>query len=320
MSFGQELWTAVEQCEIHHPAYKRLADHLAKRVRDARAGREPRFEWVFGPTRVGKSALSHYLARSNSPYRDGNRRVVPVLAVKIPTGISPTSLRTSVLAALGVRHGKGDSVSDLDLKLTEQLKLAQTVVILFDEASHMVDAGAKVQDREAAEWFKVLFDAKLTVIMFGVPRLRALMKNEQLEGRANAGLEFRPYDAMVDAEYAAFASVVADFANLFEKYRFPFERALAESLVEECYLATGGRVGILCKFMQELCSALAEDDPRWVTAADCRAAIRAIGSGGHPDFPPFEGAACTELMLHSAHTYVLEANGLAPRTAKQRMA
>lgn len=316
MSAGQNLWTAVEQLEIHHPVYKKHVDYLSKRVRDARLGREPRFEWVYGPTRVGKSALLHNLARSNEAYRDGNRRVVPVLPVKIPTGISPSSLRTSVLGALGVRHGKGDSVLELDVKLTEQLKLAQTRVVLFDEASHMVDAGARIQDREAAEWFKVLFDAKLTIIMFGVPRLRALMKNEQLQGRANAGLEFRPYDAQVDTEYAAFASVISDFARIFSAHGFSFENALNETLVEECYLATGGRVGIVCKFMQELCSILADSAPRRVTTADCFSAVQVIGSGGHPDFPPFEGTACTDLALKHAHVHVLEANGMSPRTGR----
>jgi hypothetical protein len=84
-------------------------------------------------------------------------------------------------------------------------------------------------------------------------------------------------------------------------------------MVLQCYVLTGGLIGILSKFMRELASALEYQAPRMVSWSDCLTVANVIGSSGHPDFLPFAKPEVPPIALHAAHSHVMEVNGMSMR-------
>ncbi|AIP51463.1 TniB family NTP-binding protein [Burkholderia pseudomallei] len=310
MNPAQQLRRSIESCELQHPAFKEQLDALARHVDDARDGFASRIEWIVGPSRVGKTMLINALSRANPESKVDGRRHVPVLVVPMAPNISPKLLPSSVLDALGMPL-KGRTSGVMDAHMLNQLKNAGTRVLLFEEASHLVEPGARVPPRAAGDWFKFVAEARnMTIMLFGVPRLAKLFEsNEQLRMRASARREFRPYDFRSPSDQKSFASCVRTYADLFGESGWPIELPL-KLLVTQCYLLTGGLVGVLSKFMQELASQLRYEAPRPLTIEDCRLAAAAIQAAGHPDFPAFARLEVSQIELATAHAYVLETNGM----------
>ena len=195
MNSAKELRRLIESCELQHPMFKEQFEFLSQRIEDALGGFSSRIEWVVGPSRVGKSMLINALSRKYPETKVNGQRHVPVLAVKILSDVSPKLLPIFVLTALGVSLTRGQSTGAIFNRMLEQLRLAGTRVILFEEASHLVESGARVPVRGAGDWCKSLADStNMTLLLFGVPRLERLLdSNEQLRLRASARREFRPY-------------------------------------------------------------------------------------------------------------------------------
>jgi hypothetical protein len=315
MNKGTALRRAIKEFELPHPKFQEIAKRLDKYIEDANAGFDPRIEYVIGPSRVGKTALIKRLQRLHPGGREGTRRRVPVLFAKVMPGISWVMLPHGVIKALGVPPPRASAKSgEVTTFLQNQLRNAGTRTIIFEEASHLVDVGSRVPPRASGDWFKDLSEENdLTLIMFGVPRLQRLFQsNEQLDERASDPMEFRPYDSRIKAELDAFAGCVMSYGKHFKNYGFPFAVHMND-LVLQCYLLTGGLIGILSKFMRELAAALEYEAPRLVTWADCLAAATVTGSSGHPDFPPFAETKAVPIALNAAHAHVMEVNGMSLR-------
>jgi hypothetical protein len=282
------LRLAIQTCEIPHPAYVEHLKPLRFRIDDALDGAASRIERVMGPSRVGKSMLINTLQRDFPETRSEGRRRVPVLVVRLETGVSPKLLPSSVLKALGLPvQGKLTSAAIYE-RMVSQLRLAGTRVLIFEEASHLVDHGSRVPPRAAADWFKSLAETlDLTLLMFGVPRLERLFAcNEQLRLRASAPRHFLPYDSRLAGDMQAFHTCVATYAKMFREAGYPIDLPAA-ALTYQCYLLTGGLIGVLSRFMEELAAQMAHTVPRSLNFADCQAAARAVEAAGSRHFPAF---------------------------------
>jgi hypothetical protein len=314
MSAGKELRRQIQEHELPHEAFKEQLLYFSRQIADAREGLGPRMEWLVGPSRVGKSMLIESLARASPETRTGGRREVPVLWVNVLPATSPKLLPTSVLQALGINlPPRSNSSGVIFNRMVDQLRLAGTRVVMFEEASHLVEPGARMPPRAAGDWFKSLYELKISVFLFGVPRLARLFEsNEQLKMRASPRREFRPYDFRVKGDQAAFAACVRTYADLFERNGWPIRVSLSE-LVPHCYLVCGGLVGVLSRFMQELARLISYEPPRPLTWEDCSIASKNVHAAGHPDFPPFAKRETNELELSAAHSSVLALNDMAPR-------
>ncbi len=315
MKTAIELRRSIENCELNHHYFVEHYTALKRRIDDTIDGLAPRVEWVIGPSRVGKSMLLNALASEYPVQRVGNVRQVPVLTVPVLSSISSKLLPISVLGALGVPIPQRGLTSGVMFnRMLEQLRLAKTKVLLWEEASHLVEPGSRVPPRAAGDWFKDLHEQlSVTLILFGVPRLQRLFEsNEQLRCRASAKREFRPYSYTSSEERLNFTACVHTYAELFNKAGWPIEVEL-ETLVNNCYLLCSGLVGVLSRFMQELACQMTNQSPRAVTYADCTLAAQAIESPTMPICPPFSGRPVTVIELNRAHEEVLSLNGMTLR-------
>lgn len=319
MTPAKQLRFAIESCELPHPLFLAQFNPLQQRIDDALDGAASRIERIIGPSRVGKSMLINALCRRYPETKVDGRRHVPVLQVPLPPGISHSGLSASVLTALGMpvpHSGKSAKPRELEERMNKQLQLAGTRVLMFEEASHLVDVGARVPPRVAADWFKALADSlNLTMLLFGVPRLERLFQcNEQLRLRASSARQLLPYDSRLPDNLQAFHRCVATYAQLFSEYGYPIDLP-GQLLTYQCYLLSGGLIGVLSRFMQELASQLSKTEPRSLTFIDCQAAASAIETAGSPNFPAFADPSVIEVgvapaALHQAFVHVMNDNDL----------
>lgn len=313
MSSARQLLTRLEDLEVPHLAFSEQLTALRQRVELARAGFSSRIEWILGPSRVGKSKLIEVLARENEEKArvEGKRRV-PLVVASVPEGVSPQHLPGCVIEGLGLPTPRG-TVGTARKFMYAAIKTAETKVILFEEASHIVDVGNKVPSRVAADFFKGLHDKKIGVFMFGLPRLRRLRENEQVRGRSAVPREFPAYDSRVPEERTAFMACVLVYAKVFKESGWPIGLS-HDVLFSHCYLHTGGLVGYLFEFMHELAVQRAGDSPRTLTFADCQAAAARTESAGDTRWPAFRSMeVVAPAHLNMAHAQVLEDNQMSIR-------
>jgi len=303
----------IESCELSHDGFVEHCQVLKRRIDDALDGHPAASLRLIGPSRVGKTMLIDLLAREYPETKVNGVRHIPVLVVRVPSPVSPKEMPKSVLQALGIPAGRGNS-GDLLERMFNRLEAARTKVLLFEEASHIVEVGTKMPPRAAGDWFKQLMDRLgLTIILFGVPHLEKLYaSNEQLRKRSQAPLEFRPYDASKAAEFRAFGQCVQTYVDMFVKAGRPFDLPF-KALVEHCFLFSGGLVGVLSAFMVRLAYDLEGQEAGPIGLKDCASALRAIEASGHPDHPAFMRPEVTSAEMEQAHMHTLEEASLKRR-------
>ena len=312
MSQAQALRKAIEEHELPHAFFEEHMEALLLRIEDAREGHPPSIDIVLGPSRVGKSMLLQSLARLHpAQAKDGVRRV-PVLVVPVPTPATPKQLPRSVLMALGAPIPTSMASNALMFeRMARQLRLADTRVILFEEASHIVDVGTRLPPRAAGDWFKQLMDQlNVSVVLVGVPRLERLLEsNEQLRYRSGAVMRFNPYAWTALAEQRHFAACIRAYVKIFEQSgsRFTFE---FEPLVRNTYLLSGGLIGVVSKFMSRLAYDIKSREDRDISFADCTLSASKIEAAGDRNHPAFMELDVASIKLHAAHTFVLDEAGV----------
>jgi Bacterial TniB protein len=289
---AQQLRRDIETCELPHPMFVEHLTALKQRIDDALAGFAPKVVRVPGPSRVGKSSLIVNLSRDYPETRVDGRRHVPVLVVEVPRDATVKTLPRSVLSALGIKISPKMTAGVMFDLMVEQLRLAGTRAVIFDEISHLVEEGARVPPRAASDWLKTLVDTlSMTLILFGIPRLERLFSaNEQLCRRACPARNFLPYDACIADEMQAYVSCVLNYARLFSAAGYPVD-VPPRVLVQQTYLLTGGLIGVLADFMRELAGQMANKAPCAISYADCqKVVLERVSHAGSPHRLSFEGS------------------------------
>lgn len=314
MTPAQLLRKDIEECELPHRMFLEHLTALKQRIDDALAGFAPKIVRVPGPSRAGKSSLIASLSRDYPANRIDGRRHVPVLVVAVPASATAKLLPKSVLGALGIQVPRNMTAGAMFDLMVEQLRLAGTRVVIFDEISHLVDEGSRVPLRAASDWLKTLSDTLgMTLILFGIPRLeRLFLANEQLRSRACPSLNFWPYDASDADEMTAYVSCVVNYARLFAAAGYPID-VPTRVLTQQCYLLTGGLIGVLADFMRELARAMKSEAPRAIKYADCQKATKSVNHAGSPNRLAFQDsgyddAGVEPAALKQAYVYVLQSN------------
>lgn len=256
MSIVAALRKEVDSTLIQHPAFLLGLNTLERLADDHFGGLDPSIQMLVGPSRIGKTMILQALAEKYPARQENHRCIRPVLFVSVTPGTAPKDLPLSVIRALGAPIPRERSrAGSLFYMMLDQLRLAQTSVILFDEASHLVDTGSKVPSRQASDWFKALSDeARVSLVLSGVFRLKRLLEsNEQLRGRSRKPVKLMPYRWDIKQEIATFAACARAFMAAFAKHGYPIAPDMnIDALMRNLYAASAGNIGILAQFFRAL--------------------------------------------------------------------
>lgn len=309
----RSLWDEVDACEIHHSSFRQIYDELTARIDDALLGMATKISWVIGPSRIGKSQLIKALQRKYPPIVERGCTTVPVVFAGAPSSTTIQLLPMVVLTALKVPIPKGIATAGkLTLLMNEQLALAGTKAIVFDEASQVVDRGTRIVPFDASEWFKDAINVnRAAQMLFGVPRLTRLFDTStQLPGRAFKRMVWLPYDASVAEEREEYHDGVHTFLKIFERLGWPASFELKEA-TGHCYLHAPGSIGGLGELMREMARQLKSRPPRPLLLADLANACSSLEHLGDPALPAFTKVPVTMAALAQAYRHVLRSNDLA---------
>lgn len=322
MSTQRDLRRALDVTIVPHPAFRAREDLLGRLLQEHQEGIEPGIDMLLGPSRIGKSEILQRLAAKYPERREGGRLTKPVLLVSVPAGTAPKDLPISVIQALGVPVPRERSRAGvLFSMMLDKLKRAGTMAILFDEASHLVDTGSRIQPRPASDWFKSLFDAaRVSIVMSGVPRLRRLLEsNEQLRGRCRRPLELMPYRWDRADERKIFAGCAQAFLKVFEGHACPIQTSMnTDSLMRHLYAVSTGNIGLLSNYFKALAR-----EVRALGPLDLHALQRAsehVNLPAHGLLPPFSrdhmpDELLMQLLMSELATYEIVLPIDSPQTA-----
>lgn len=301
------LLEEVSDLRILHTRFKQILTLIKQRIDAVIAGADAKISWVIGPSRVGKSALIEALMLFYPELVVKGRTTIQAVRVETPALTTPHLLPISLFIALKVPYDPSIKSTGRYTELaSHQLELAGTKALLFEEASQMVELGAKITPYDVSEWLKGLINTtNIAQLLVGVPRLQRLVDaNPQLRGRSYRVIRWLPYDASIESEWD-------DYVSTFRQLIAPFERRgwyldAAEAVVAaNLYLHAPGLIGALCDVIKELAKDLESATPGALTLEMFRNACDALEPLGHPKFPAFATQPLTVAILHEAYQYVI---------------
>ncbi len=261
---------------------------------------------LLGPTRVGKKAVVRRLlesagqANSLLPIRD-------VVYCSLPPQSSGKNIYGAILGGLSQRVGPHENTKSIRDRLFRAIKQLGIKIIVIDEVNHLIERGANLAPREAADHLKTIVDETgISLVLIGLPRFqRILDENEQLRDRSCSTTVLKPYDWQVDEERDAFASTVDAAIDSLHKSGFPIGLEF-EDIVRRLYGASGGRVPVMMRVLK-LC-ALSKKTPCALELGDLEIAARAMQQSGIPTASFFANQEPDELdILRSFATTMSEA-------------
>ncbi|MDO5758351.1 MAG: TniB family NTP-binding protein [Rhodobacterales bacterium] len=235
---------------------------------------------VLGPTRVGKKAVARHLLDTAGPAHS----LVPtgdVVYCSLPPQSSGKNIYGAILSGLKQRIGPNETTKSIRDRLFAAIRHLGIKMVVIDEVNHLIERGANLAPREAADHLKTIVDETgVSVVLIGLPRFqRILDENEQLRDRSFGTILFKPYDWQVDKERDAFASAVDAALDSLETSGFPVALEF-EDVVRRLYGASGGRVPVMMRVLK-FC-ALAKQEPRTLMLRDFETAARAMQQSGIP--------------------------------------
>lgn len=287
-NMSKEIRKNIETMIFDHLTFVEAIDQLRMRVQDTIDGFNPCFEMLLGPSRCGKTEVLEALAREYPATRVNGMRKVPVLIVYVLSGGGTRALDEAVIRALGVPVPKNlPGENGLKDFMVTQLRAAKVRVILFDEASHVVEKGARIVSAAASDWFKVLHTkaVNIGIVMSGIPRLKRLIdENVQLRNRVSKPIILPPYRYDDPSHRKAFANCVSAFLAEFLDHGCTLEINFND-MVRHCYAVSAGHVGLLADFFSSLAKTVSA--PCDITMQQCEQASKTRNLPGNGRVRPF---------------------------------
>lgn len=239
---------------ISHPLYAEAAARVDDIVQRTLAG-EQQILPICGPSRVGKTYATLPAQQQFTESREGSKRTVAWLYVKISQAPSLSSLPRAILKAAGMgawaSNRSGPEV--LTGQAQDAVRKLGVKFLVIDEAHHYAEKGSKASALDAANAVKNFVDQTgLSCILPGLPSLLGLLnRDEQLRARALASHHFLPYVWQIDDHRTKFEELLADILAYLERSGYSF--SLSGDFAQRVYISTSGRIGMVVKLLNEAC-------------------------------------------------------------------
>lgn len=212
---------------------------------------------IIGSAGSGKTtALEDYMADyPDSATEDADiRRIVYVEA---PERTTRRALVGAILGAYGYRARDHWNTSEVIEKIAFYAEETGTEMIFIDEGHHMVNENNPDMTAEVTEFIKSLLNrVKVQIVIAGLPRLLDISvpgeKTMQLRRRLQPTIILKPYDWATRSGRTMFSGVLGVMEKMMG---LPDASGLAKhEMAKRIYVATGGEIGIVSKYLSETLS------------------------------------------------------------------
>lgn len=188
------------------------------------------------------------------------RRIIYVEAAK---GTTQRALVASLLGGFGYRASDHWNTSDIISKIEFYADQLRTEMIFIDEGHHLVSSTNPEQTEDVAEFIKSLLNrTKRQIVIAGSPTLLQITRFQQLHRRLQPSVILTPYHWGTLSGRRNFLLILSTFERLLH---LPEPSGLAKhDFARRIYVATGGEIGIVSKYLSEALSRVKAENLRTI--------------------------------------------------------
>jgi GTPase SAR1 family protein len=176
----RELYVKIDNCRTH-----------------SRHAAEPECMLVTGLQGAGKTTLIGWYTTDSPIQETPEKRIVPVLAVTVPSPATIKGLATEMLNAVGDPAADKGTVSSITLRLRKYLQGCDIELIILDEFQHFDERQSKNVLKTISDWLKNLINqTQIPIVLVGMPGCESVLEakgNEQLKRRFSSREQMAPF-------------------------------------------------------------------------------------------------------------------------------
>lgn len=278
----------IESKLVEHTAFVKISTKLGQCMDSALYSDHPISLAIIGESRTGKTTVAEQFCSGYLPYRVPEGRKVPILKVITPSEPTIIGLAEHMLCHMGDERFYNGTRTAKTIRLKKLINSAETKMVMIDEFQHFVDKATDRVIHSAADWLKTLVEeCGVSLVILGLESaLSVLDQNEQLRGRFSAPIEMPRFDWSNEAHRDEFSAVVSAFEDEITK-NFDSVELSNHEMTFRLYVATGGLIGYLWKFLRQVIVNATDSDSTTICLQDLDVAYKdSIGVRSGPS--PFD--------------------------------
>ena len=234
-----------QRARFGHPRFDMALAQIEDDIAAANAGLNAQARLVCGHAGSGKTTLveqvvARYPVKSR---RDGDVR--PVVHVELAEATTKKAMVSAIFAAMGYDNRPRITANEIIEEIADKVERLGVKMILIDEAHHLTH-GREL--RHITEFLKSLLNRiRCNIVLVGLPELQEMRHEEQFDRRLRPDLALAPYNWEIWQERLQFCGVLARFERLLELEKA--SNLQSENNAARMYVATGGHIGIVVKYL-----------------------------------------------------------------------
>lgn len=250
---SEDIVNNVLSATVKHPQYRQALEVFNLLMRSNTNRRRQLGLLLVGPSGSGKTFLAEEMASLYPAVEEAECTRIRVVHISMPASPTIISLCKLILTMLGQRYPRNAREEDLTAQLKVILKNTGAVMLIIDEAQHLVE-GNKINKTPAmvADWLKQLMnDVHISITLIGIPSIEILMNaNQQLRSRFSRKVSLKGFKTETTSDVELFNNVVA---KLIQESGFDgnCDFIRLQSSLKMLFYATNGRIGYISTILGE---------------------------------------------------------------------
>lgn len=257
-------------------------------------------------TRIVPRLQAENLEMANLPAEKVVELQREILHVQLKEDATPLSIAQDIVEKLGgtVAGQRGH----LWKQAFDLIKNTKVKLLVVDEVQHIATRGKVINDegvvdtvdlrrtRSSPDALKALMNRGTVPVLFSGTKIAAtLLSGSQFNGRAFHQIALKPHNWTIAEDKAEFVRFLGLMALEIEKAGFVDEvpQLVHGQTPRNLYVAAGGRLGFVCKIVQQALLELAFSGRRVMTLTDLSEAVDQFVALGEADVNPFHATQAT---------------------------